>query len=240
MSEPRYLALARRLEREIAAGARPVGSLLPTETELCAEHGVSRFTVRAALRSLQEQGYVRRRQGSGTQVVAAAPSRGFVQELGSISDMLQYARDTWLELGPGRRMAGADELAALLGPETEREWLAFSGVRRAGEGVAICTTEIWLDAAFAGLEPEIGRTREAIYQLVEQRYGHATEEIEQQISATLLDPDQARTLDAEAGEPALRIERRYFGPGGRVFEASISVHPADRFAYAMRIRRGGG
>lgn len=240
MSEPRYLALARRLAREISAGERAVGSLLPTETELCAAHGVSRFTVRAALRSLQDQGYVRRRQGSGTQVVAARPNRGFVQEVGSISDMLQYARDTWLELGPARRVEADADLADLLGSAPGGEWLAFSGVRRAGEGLAICTTEIWLDAAFAGLEPEIGRTREALYQLVEERYGHPTEEIEQRISATVLDEAQAAALEAEAGAPALRILRRYFGAGGKPFEASVSIHPADRFAYAMRIRRGGG
>jgi GntR family transcriptional regulator len=172
-------------------------------------------------------------------VVAAEPRRGFVQEAGSISDMLQYARDTWLELGPARRVAAQGELAELLDSAPGREWLAFSGVRRAGEGLAICTTEIWLDTAFAELEAEVGRTREALYQLVEERYGHATEEIQQRISATLLDEAQARALDARPGEPALRIVRRYFGTGGRPFEASISVHPADRFAYAMRIRRGG-
>lgn len=241
MNRPRYLELANRLARDIARGRHPVGSLLPTETELCAAHGVSRFTVRAALKRLQEQGYVTRRQGSGTQVVAAQPKRAYVHQLGSIPDMLQYARDTWLELGPPVRTRARGALAELLGCAAGREWLAFSGVRRAGaDARAICTTNIWLDAAFAGLAPKIGRRRQAIYQLVEEAYGHPTVEIQQEISATLLDEAQAAALKAETGAPALRILRRYLGPGGTVFEASISVHPADRFAYAMRIRRDDG
>ena len=240
MSQPRYMALAGELARAIAAGRHPVGSLLPTETDLCAAHGVSRFTVRAALRSLQERGYVTRRQGSGTQVVAAAPGAGYVQQLGSIEDILQYARDTRLELGPPERVQARAGLAELLGCAAGREWLAFSGVRRPARGArAICFTEIWLDADFAARAPEVGRRRQAINRLVERAFGHPTVEIRQEISATLLDAAQAALLDAASGQPALRVLRRYLGPGGRVFEASLSVHPADRFAYAMRIRRDG-
>ena len=241
MTQPRYAALAGELARAIARGRHPVGSLLPTETDLCAAHGVSRFTVRAALKSLQEQGYVTRRQGSGTQVVAAAPSNGYVQQLGSIGDILQYARDTRLELGPPSRIRARGALAELLGCAAGREWLAFSGLRRPAKGAAaICTTEIWLDSAFAPLAPKVGRRRQAINQLVEQAFGHPTVEIRQEISAALLTEAEAKALDAEPGQPALRVVRRYLGPGGRVFEASASVHPADRFAYAMRIRREGG
>jgi DNA-binding GntR family transcriptional regulator len=241
MSQPRYQTLAGELARAIASGRHPVGSLLPTETDLCAAHRVSRFTVRAALKSLQEQGYVTRRQGSGTQVVAAAPGAGYVQQLGSIDDILQYARDTRLQLGPPERVRAGGALAELLGCAAGREWLAFAGVRRPARGpTAICATTIWLDAAFAALAPEIGRRRQAINQLVEETFGHPTVEIRQEISATLLDAAQAAALDADVGQPALRLLRRYLGPDGRVFEASASVHPADRFAYAMRIRRDGG
>jgi DNA-binding GntR family transcriptional regulator len=241
MSQPRYLALAGELARAIAKGRHPVGTQLPTETDLCAAHGVSRFTVRAALKSLQEQGYVTRRQGSGTQVVAAAPGAGYMQQLGSIEDILQYARDTRLELGPPERVRARGALAELLGCASGREWLAFSGLRRPARGAtAICTTEIWLDAAFAALAPKIGKRRQAINQLVEQAFGHPTVEIRQEISATVLDATQAAWLGAAVDQPALRVLRRYLGPGGRVFEASVSVHPADRFAYAMRLRREGG
>ncbi|MGO4689190.1 GntR family transcriptional regulator [Glaciibacter sp. 2TAF33] len=43
-----------------------IGSQLPPENELAAIYGVSRITVRQALSSLSDHGYVERRQGTGT------------------------------------------------------------------------------------------------------------------------------------------------------------------------------
>ena len=49
--QPRYLQLADQLRGDIAAGVFPDG--FPTENALCTRFGVSRFTVREALRALQ-------------------------------------------------------------------------------------------------------------------------------------------------------------------------------------------
>jgi DNA-binding transcriptional MocR family regulator len=57
--EPRYLMLAREIVREIRSGAYPVGALLPAESELSVRIGVSRFTVREAIRKLTEAGLTR-------------------------------------------------------------------------------------------------------------------------------------------------------------------------------------
>jgi GntR family transcriptional regulator len=46
------------------------GQRLPTEAELCDRYGVSRITVRGALRSLQQAGYINVRQGYGSTVAA--------------------------------------------------------------------------------------------------------------------------------------------------------------------------
>ncbi|WP_368497019.1 GntR family transcriptional regulator [Herbiconiux sp. A18JL235] len=44
----------------------PVGMQLPTENEMASIYGISRITVRQALAALAEDGYVERRQGTGT------------------------------------------------------------------------------------------------------------------------------------------------------------------------------
>ena len=46
MSETRYAQVARDLTDGIANGRFPVGSLLPTELELCEHYAASRHTVR--------------------------------------------------------------------------------------------------------------------------------------------------------------------------------------------------
>ena len=77
--EPRYAALARQIAQHITEGQHPVGSLLPGEVELAEQHGVSRATIRMAMRQLQDMGLISRRKRAGTRVEAgrrrAMPSR---------------------------------------------------------------------------------------------------------------------------------------------------------------------
>ena len=62
---PRYMALAEALRARIAGGDPAIGELLPTEHALCETYGVSRHTVREALRLLAESGLIARRRGGG-------------------------------------------------------------------------------------------------------------------------------------------------------------------------------
>ncbi len=237
---PRYVGLARDLERAIAAGEHPVGSFLPTESELCERFAVSRHTVREALRALREAGLVTRRQGSGTQVVAERTAGTYVQSLASIADVLQYARDTRLEVERCETVAARGALASALDCAPGRRWLRISGLRRpASGGAPICVSEVFLDPAYGSVAEQVGRICNAVHELIEAEHGVRIEEIVQSIGAVVLEPAQASRLGTEPGAAALRIVRRYLGPGGKCVEASISVHPADRFVYSMRIRREG-
>jgi DNA-binding GntR family transcriptional regulator len=60
----RYRDIAAKLQRDIRLGRYDIGKLLPTETELMAQHSASRQTVREALRILMEQGLIVRRRAS--------------------------------------------------------------------------------------------------------------------------------------------------------------------------------
>ena len=60
-SKPRYAELGDLLQAAIEKGDHPVGTLLPTELELCERFNVSRHTARAALAQLISAGLVRAR-----------------------------------------------------------------------------------------------------------------------------------------------------------------------------------
>lgn len=66
-----------RLVRGIRLGVLPVGAPLPPERELAERFGISRVTLREAIRALRDAGLVqsRRGRGGGTFVVADAPAR---------------------------------------------------------------------------------------------------------------------------------------------------------------------
>src|SRR6185503_15332715 len=64
-----------RLQADLAAliASTPAGQRLTTEPELAKQLGVSRATLREAMRTFETQGLIRRRQGSGTYVVGKVP-----------------------------------------------------------------------------------------------------------------------------------------------------------------------
>ena len=64
--------LADTVEEKIVNGTYPVGSKIPTEAELIEKYKVSRNTVREAIRTLAEIGFVTIRQGDGTYVRASS------------------------------------------------------------------------------------------------------------------------------------------------------------------------
>ena len=74
-----------RLQGDLAAliARTPAGQRLPSEPELAKQLGVSRATLRDAMRTFETQGLIRRRQGSGTFVV------GTVQALDSGLEVLE-------------------------------------------------------------------------------------------------------------------------------------------------------
>jgi GntR family transcriptional regulator, transcriptional repressor for pyruvate dehydrogenase complex len=72
--EPLFLRVADQIERYVKGNGLSPGDRLPGERELCELLGVSRASVREALRSLQTRGVVGVRHGKG--VFVASPAEG--------------------------------------------------------------------------------------------------------------------------------------------------------------------
>lgn len=68
----KYITLANRLKEQINKNKGTRSYKLPTEHELCELYNVSRQTVRLALSVLMEDGYIRKRQGSGSYALPPA------------------------------------------------------------------------------------------------------------------------------------------------------------------------
>jgi DNA-binding GntR family transcriptional regulator len=68
-SNPLYKTIAGDLIQKIEDAVYPKGKTLPTEEKLTKIYHVSRVTIRQAIQVLVEKNYVKKRQGSGSQVV---------------------------------------------------------------------------------------------------------------------------------------------------------------------------
>jgi DNA-binding FadR family transcriptional regulator len=61
--EPAYKMVSAEIERSILQGSLPSGAPLPTEQELATRFGVHRSTVREAIRQVEQEGLLQRREG---------------------------------------------------------------------------------------------------------------------------------------------------------------------------------
>ena len=76
-----------------------------------------------------------------------------------------------------------------------------------------------------------------ISSLIEEKYGRRVAEIRQDVVATTVPEDLGRELKAEPGMPALKVVRRYIDTANEAYEISVTIHPADRFTFSLRLRR---
>lgn len=99
----------------LAPGRYRHGDRLPPEYELAAMLGISRGTLRSALRRLEQSGEIVRRQGSGTYVGRIALPMGFGVQLQRLEGYSAYARRRGVKVSASHlkvELRGADQDAA--------------------------------------------------------------------------------------------------------------------------------
>lgn len=231
--QPRYLVLAQALIDDIKAGRYPLGSLLPTEHELCEQFGVSRHTVREAIRRLSELGLISRQQGVGTRVKATNVVQRYVQISEDISDLNQYVRDVRLEISSIAEVTIGEELAELLESKPGQKWLHVSGLRhREGDTDPLARTDVYISHAYRGVVEDLGDGSKPIYALIEQRYSVNVVQVSQQLSSVNIGEADAQELNVDPGAAGLLVVRKYFGANQDLLEVAVSLHPGSRFSYS--------
>lgn len=201
-----YTLLYERLKQDIRAGKYPVGTPLPTETELERLAGVSRTTVRRAMKALAEDGLVDIRQGRGTLV------RNFrtIQDLSKVTSVTESLRkkgytvktkSMYIDLIPADE-ARADLLRVPVGEPLAR----VQRIQLAdGRPVALMTNCIPY-AQVPGMEQCTGAFS-ALYQFLESRYGITIDAAKDTIWAKVSDFAESEMLDVPPGTALLCIRR---------------------------------
>lgn len=233
----RYSTLARLLIEEIQAGRYKVGEMIPTEAELQQRFDVSRHTVREALRDLKTQGLLTARAGVGTVVRASAPPERFVQGVGGLQDLVQFAEAVRMKVLRRRVLLADESLAARIGAKAGQEWHEAHVLRSLPKAAApLAVMSIYVRPEFAEVLGLIEDARQPVYSLIERRHGVRIVEVRQQICAVALDRADARLLKTRSGAPALNIRRQYLDSHDRPLMASDGLYPSDRFSHDTSFR----
>jgi GntR family transcriptional regulator len=237
-SAPRYMQIARDLRRAIAEGRYPVGAQLPTEHDLCRQLEVSRFTIREAIRVLSTAGLVRRKPRAGTLVAALPDDTRYTHGIGSLRDLFQYAQTTHFHYVYIGRLGLSKAQARVMSAKAGDEWIYAVALRReTAGGKPFCVTRLYLNPALKGIGQALRGSQGPVYSIIERDYGVRIGRVEQLISGSVLDGEDAANLGVPAGSAGLSIRRSYFDEDGRLVELADNVHPAGRFTYRMELRR---
>lgn len=235
-----FVDIAQHLTEGISSGRFPVGSLLPTEMELCNQYTTSRHTVRAALHELQQLGLVSRKKNVGTRVESARPTNEFRPSLASLDDLIQFGNTHVRKLQDVVSKKIEGDLAKDLRCKAGSSWICISSLRMdsANDRLPVGWTDVYIAPAYAEIAEIVRHSPGVLIStLIETRYGRRIEQIEQEIRAVTIDEPMAHSLQVAVGTTALKIIRWYSDATGSVFEVSISIHPAERFSVSMLLKR---
>lgn len=240
MSQTRYEVVAKDLREGISSGRFPVGTLLPTELELCDLYAVSRHTVRAAITQLQNQGLVSRRKRVGTRVESATPIGGYSQSLASVSDLVHLAETQVRSIQNVLHFVADIAQAKRLGLEPGEHYFRVSSLRVDQENprAPLCWTDVYAQDIYSEvIELANQNPDELIAALIERHFGRYIDVVDQQVRAVLLSVEIAKSLNADVGSPGLNILRQYRDKDGAVMVVSETTHPQDRFTLVSQMRR---
>ncbi len=236
-SQPQYALVAQQILADITGGRYAVGSLLPGEHDLCTQFGVSRHTIREAIRRLQERGFVTRQRGIGTTVRSDRPENRYVQSGTSVADLPRYVEDTRLVTTQASDVIAEGDLAEQLRCPGGQRWVRVTGFRYAGrQKLPMALTDIYISAAYGGIRKLIGTMKVPVYSLIEKQFGVTIARVQQEIGATLIGAADAKLLSVKPGSAGLVVTRRYLDENDRPIEVAVNLHPADRFSYSMSLR----
>lgn len=232
---PRYVQVAETLMREIREGYYPVGTLLPPEPQLCERFGVSRHTVREAVRLLCEQGLVSRQQGIGTRVLARQMRQRYVASLSSLHDLMAYAQRTRLRCLDCRWTKADGALAQCLRCARGELWLELEACRYPVDGGdPIVYMRIFTRPECDGIQHVLDQSDAWVYGLIEKFGGERILGAEQVVSAIEMPERGARVLGVLPGSPGLFVRRYYVGQDSRLLSVSLNYYPVDRFEITTR------
>src|SRR5262245_28080150 len=235
---PLYYQVQHTSSQRITRGEYAPGSQLPSESELSRELGVSRVTVREALRVLAQENVLVKIQGRGTFVadnpLVTQPSRNFTGSLEDLYDQLERVSVKQIEIA---QIPVTDEF---------RSMLALGGDAR--ELIRIKRTRYVDDAPYAYtinvLPLEIGShlnkdnlQRSPLVRILEEELKIQISDARETITASAADAEVAQSLDVPFLSPVMHVRRVLFTVDEKPLQLVDSYYRADKFHYSVHLVR---
>lgn len=199
---PLWKQVSAELLNEVLDGGFDSG--FPGELELAKRYGVSRGTIRAALRPLREAGHVTAHPGRKPAIVA-----GKSTAYGPIYSLLASIRESGMHHSSivlAQHLLRDPSVAQIMSLDSGTEFFHLSRIRLAN-GEPLGLDHVWLPAAVGVKLLEADFSEAALYAELERRCGIVLDGGTEQLTAVAASAEQAGRLNCAEGAPLLLIER---------------------------------
>jgi len=232
---PLYVQIRDSLRRQILDGSYEVHARLPSENEMMNTFGVSRITIRQALRDLHNEGLVFSAQGKGT-FVSKPKAVQNVQRLEGFGEaMAAQGFEASARVLSIQQMKAPKAVVAALDLQPGDDVVEVKRVRYLNR------SPVCIDDSYFPMD--IGRKMFSldlsgdIFPLLENFFGIPLGGADIGLDATLADEEAQQYLNLKTGEAILRVERLTHDQNGRPIDFEYLCYRGDSYKYQFRIDR---
>lgn len=219
--------------QEILSGMLKVGTLLPSEMDICEILNFSRPTVRQALSAMVAEGYLIRKKGKGTFVSRPKLEANFIQKLGSFhTEMVQQGMTPNTEVLRLEIISGIPVYNERLGIPANESLVVLERLCH-GDGEPIVYQESYLPASrFAALINE-DLTSRSLYKILHTNFNTEVVHVHRQIEAVNASQSDTDLLHVARAQAICLVQNTAYDQFDVPVEYNISRYRGDRNKFTM-------
>jgi GntR family transcriptional regulator/GntR family frlABCD operon transcriptional regulator len=228
---PQYRKLYETLRKQIINGVFKEGDLLPSENDLCAQHGLTRPTVRHALDALLNEGLIKKHQGKGSIVSNQPKGIGILSIAGTTTAVGRNSLTTKVLTRPKIIQWPEPFIFSLSEDEMQSGCIYIERLR------LVYNVPLFYDVNYL---PNINLPRftsrnfedKSLFDMLRRFYQVEIKGGEQKLKAISAIESISEFLNVPIGHPVLSLERRMFTnrPGFNIF-SSIVCNTSEHALY---------
>ncbi|EGO8738226.1 GntR family transcriptional regulator [Enterococcus faecalis] len=229
MTRTKYLEIYESLRDKIDTGI--YHEMMPSENTLVKEYGVSRNTIRRALKELTNQGLTVSIPGKGVSIISTPHSLGV--SLDKIESFKQFTNRTHLEMSTKvlsfSEEVMTEELTKKLPFQVGETIYRIVRLRMQKKDPIVVDENYFLKDVVQNLTTEIAE--DSIYEYLEKTLNIHVSTSKRVITVELLTKEDKELLHSHSYDTAVIIRNTAYTQLGKLFEYTISKHRPDKYVF---------
>lgn len=230
---PLYLQLIENIIKKIEHGDYKEDEKLPSEREFCDIYSLSRITVRNALQTLEQEGYIYKLHGKGTFVAPKTYKQKLVKVYSFTEEMKKLGKTPQTDVLSFDIISVDKMLSQKMTLDLDQKVYRIKRLRLADNVPFIYETSYLPIGIFPHLTKQ-DLEKQPMYSIFMKHYNIGVSKATEQFSVTSLRDEEAYYLKSEAEKPAMLLKRLAYHED-TLIEYTVSVISGNKFKYTVEL-----